>query len=127
MYSMKNKYFKPLDLVFFLISLFFVLLSVFLIGKQSNKKSYIHISSPKAEYIYPLDTSATYTIEGSTGNTIIEVKNNQVTIIDSPCPNKNCVSKGYISKNGQWNACLPNEIFIRIESKDNDDIDAISQ
>ncbi len=34
---------------------------------------------------------------------------------EDPGPLQICVQKGRISQAGEWLACLPNEVFIRIE------------
>jgi hypothetical protein len=32
----------------------------------------------------------------------------------SDCPDKTCVKAGKLSQNGEWTACLPNKVFLRV-------------
>lgn len=118
---------KPLDILFLLVSIGAIIFSVTVLNKNSQAASYIYISSPKSEYIYPLDKDNVYAIQGKTGITTIEVSGGKAQITDSPCPNKTC-THDIISSKGQWAACLPNGIFLRIDGNtDGDSFDAISQ
>ena len=123
---MKDHLIKALDPVFFVIFALAALFSVLLLKKDSQGKSRLYITSPSGEYIYPLDKDATYEIEGSEGISVILVENGEASFIQSPCPNKTCISQGSISRNGQWIACLPNGVFIKIENPE-DGLDAVSQ
>ena len=93
------------------------------IRNNSQAKPVLIITAEEATYIYPLDKDGTYTIAGLIGTSTIQVQDGQAFFVDSPCPNKTCVQAGHISHNGEWNACLPNDIFIRIQ-QDESDIDA---
>ena len=104
---------KPVDIIIFLIFAAVTILS----------KPMLIITAEKTNYIYPLDKDATYKVKGLLGTSIIQVKDGQAFFVDSPCPNKNCVNAGHISGNGQWNACLPNSVFIHIQQEDSE-IDA---
>ncbi|MEN3013566.1 MAG: NusG domain II-containing protein [Endomicrobiia bacterium] len=50
-------------------------------------------------------------------NAVVEIKNNKVKIKQSICPFRICMHTGWISKAGQQIVCIPNRIFITIESK----------
>ncbi|HBX24598.1 MAG TPA: NusG domain II-containing protein [Desulfotomaculum sp.] len=56
---------------------------------------------------------------------IIEIKNGQVRVKESNCPNKICVNTGWLSKPGQMSVCVPNGLKVIIEGKPAD-IDDIS-
>jgi len=43
---------------------------------------------------------------------------------DSPCRDKICVLGGWISHSGEWLACLPNSVFVRVEGADTGPVDA---
>ena len=63
-------------------------------------------------------------IQGHQGISVIEIDQGKAVFLDSPCANKTCVASPPISKNGEWSACLPNGIFMRIESQEEEsDID----
>jgi len=47
----------------------------------------------------------------------VVIENGSVRVISSPCPEKICILTGAISRPGNWIACLPSGIFLRIEGK----------
>jgi len=49
--------------------------------------------------------------------TKVRIKSNEVKILSSPCPNKTCVQSAPLKKVGDWNACLPNQVFVYIKEK----------
>ncbi len=56
----------------------------------------------------------TLSVEGSLGESLIRIKNGKVAFIQSPCKNKQCIHKGWLSKNGEASACLPNRISLSV-------------
>ncbi len=83
------------------------------------------VSTDAAEWLYPLSENREIIVEGLIGQTIIHIENGAAHIDDSPCANKTCIASPPISSTGEWSACLPNGVFIRIEgSEDEDGIDA---
>jgi hypothetical protein len=67
-------------------------------------------------WIYSLDKSESVTIPGFLGDTVIKIENGRARILSSPCTNQTCVASGAIHNQGQWIACLPNGIFVSVES-----------
>ncbi len=84
---------------------------------KENRNDYLEINCPEGTFIYPLNENATYEINGKIGKSIIEVKDKTVCFIESPCPNKTCISDGCISNAGEFLACLPNCISVTITGK----------
>lgn len=41
-------------------------------------------------------------------------KDGKIAFIESDCPDKVCINTGKIDKNGQFAACLPNKVVVRI-------------
>lgn len=54
-------------------------------------------------------------ITGQMGNTIAQIRNGNIRVINSCCKNKICTHTGYISKAGEFIACAPNKVLIKIE------------
>jgi len=77
------------------------------------------------EWIYPLDTDLEVPIEGPLGISTVHIHDGRVAIESSPCPNQTCVAAGSIDRPGQWVACLPNQVFVRVEggTDDGSDVD----
>ncbi|MBQ3686478.1 MAG: NusG domain II-containing protein [Treponema sp.] len=111
---MKRSGVKLLDLPLFLLSLAALLTSVLLLRRGGRDERHVIIRTEEAEYVYPLSKDAVYRIEGSLGTSEIEIAGGTVRFLDSPCPGKTCVMTGALSEPGQWAACLPNKVFVRI-------------
>jgi hypothetical protein len=75
----------------------------------------VAIKGRDGEWIYPLSIDRDVSVAGPLGDTRIEIRGKSARIVDSPCPNKTCIASGAIAKPGQWLACLPNRVFVRIE------------
>ena len=70
----------------------------------------------------PLGSDTVYDV----GNgVIVSVSNGCVSIIDSDCKDKLCVSLGERDKNGQCSVCLPNKTAVTVYSKANGEVDGI--
>lgn len=73
------------------------------------------VTGRSGEWIYPLDADRTIEVSGPLGSSRLEIHDKSIHFADSPCPNKTCIAAGSIREAGQWLACLPNEVFVRIE------------
>ena len=67
----------------------------------------------------PLDYNKRIELEGKLGHSIIEIKDRQVRFVDAPCKDKQCIISGWLSKDGEMAACLPNGISVQIVGRDN--------
>lgn len=105
-----------------------ILLIIIFLNKTSNTMPYVKITAQNNTFLYDLQTPNTITIEGPVGQTIITINNNQVDVLESPGYKQICVNAAPISQNGQWLACLPNQVFIRIHGKNKKEnpIDGVS-
>lgn len=116
---------KALDVLIVAASLVaLIVLSVLVYGGAASET--LVITADTGEWVYPLSVSRTVEVPGKLGVTVVAIDHGQARIIDSPCANKLCVASPPIGKTGQWSACLPNGVFIRIAgAKKSDDIDAV--
>lgn len=70
----------------------------------------------QTETVLPLNRDARYDIE-AVGYTIhLEVAEGRVRFVDSPCPDHLCEGFGWLSKEGDWAACLPARAALHIET-----------
>ncbi len=79
------------------------------------------ISSERGEWTYPLGTDRVVSVDGPLGPTLVEIRDGSAFFIDSPCRNKTCLSSGHAEHAGDWIACLPNGVFLRVEGESGDD------
>ena len=113
-----------------------VLASLLVIGAFSvsaysggEKNPNVIIEASGQQWIYPLRQDRQdrqVTVPGPLGEELIAIKDGKAFVEESPCPNKICIQQGQISKPGQWIACLPNKVFIRISGNSGDDVDMVS-
>lgn len=119
----------PFDFIIILLILF---ISFFLINKYKfSQTDKVIVQSNGKQYEYSLDKQGILSVNGALGETTFEIKNHQVRILSSPCPNKTCIASGW----GNTVICLPNKVSIyiiesseNIKKKDKEiQLDAISQ
>ena len=114
--SYKIKFADILYCLLFLAVILYFSINIFLGSKAKSKQ--LIIESGENIWYYQLDKDRELKIEGILGESTIEIKDGIVFFEESPCPNKLCVQSSAITKNGEWIACLPNGVFVRIEGKD---------
>lgn len=100
--------------------------AVYIYGGKTGTQ-YLEIDAPGGHWVYDLETDRKISVEGPLGDTIIVIQDGHAHVEASPCANQTCVAAPDISHKGEWNACLPNEVMIRITGKDSGDeeLDAI--
>ena len=112
----KIKFADILLILLFLATIIYFSLNFFAKNKSPVKQ--VVIESGKNIWYYQIDKNKELKIEGNLGKSTIKIEDGFVFFENSPCPNKLCVQSSAITKNGEWIACLPNGIFVRIEGKD---------
>ncbi|MGB5177791.1 MAG: NusG domain II-containing protein [Gammaproteobacteria bacterium] len=55
---------------------------------------------------------------GRLGASIIEVRNNRVRFVSSPCIKQVCVHSGWLTNAGEFASCLPNQISLTLTGHD---------
>ncbi|MCQ2542682.1 MAG: NusG domain II-containing protein [Lachnospiraceae bacterium] len=103
-----------------LIALAFVL---FLLTQKNSGYANVYYDGDLIETIN-LNIDKTYTYQFEENTNIVSVNNGQIAVIESNCPNKDCINMGYISKNKQVIVCLPHKFSISVVNK-NDDYDFV--
>ncbi len=78
------------------------------------------IETKTESWIYPLDRDRTVDVPGPLGSTVVRVGHGAAYVESSPCDNQTCVAAGRVSKPGQWTACLPNGVMVRVEGGGDD-------
>lgn len=128
------KIIKKIDLIIIIILIVasFIPYGVFWLSRENSDYVYAEITVDGKKFReIRLDNhkgKENIKIKTSKGNNVIEVLDNKIAIIDSDCPDKICVKKGYISKLGQTSVCLPHRVIVEIKGKqkNDDEVDFIS-
>ena len=74
-----------------------------------------------------LNISREVKVNGSIGETIIKISQNSAQVVHSDCPEKICVKTGEIHLAGEMIVCVPNKVVIKINSKQKNQFDVITQ
>ena len=120
--SRKKEIIAVLVLVVIAVSSF-VCIRLFAEGKGIFVKVYVNNKLSKT---FDLGSDQEYFIETKVGYNLLIIKNNKVRILDADCPNKICVDKGYISKNGESIICIPHHVVVTVESDEEKTVDAVA-
>ncbi len=107
--------FRPWDLAILFASVLVTLGSFFLVYRSGNQDLHVVIEGPDQSWLYPLSAEETIHVPGKLGDTVVVIHNGAAHVESSPCRDKLCIAVGQISQVGQWTACLPNQVFVRIE------------
>lgn len=91
---------------------------------QQEEGDLVYITSKGETTVYPLskDNVISLTEEMEFSNTIV-VENGTVFMENASCPDQICVHHKAVSKNGETIICLPNQVFIEIESDRQREVD----
>jgi len=98
----------------------------FRVYSGNSDSAEVRIESGGRTWIYPLDAQRTVTVDGPIGVTVVRIGSGGARIMDSPCPDKLCVHMGSVSRPGQWAACMPNRVFVRIDGSVPHEVDDTS-
>jgi len=109
---------KPWDAVIFSIALVITGFSIFSAYIKPYNSSQVLIEGKNQRWIFPLDADETVDVQGPLGITVIRIHENQTWVESSPCENKICIGAGHLRNNGDFAACLPNNVLIVIEGND---------
>lgn len=112
---------RPLDFVALVLSILAVVsVSIFAYGADAAPDS-VSIQSDEGDFLYPLDDDREVLVEGPLGHTHVAIEDNRVRVTESPCRDKICIAAGWLEHTGEWSACLPNRVFVRVEGGERDD------
>ena len=123
MNTSKRSLIKKGDVGILLSVLFFVGIFAIYIGVRSEGE-YVYITIKGETEVYPLGQDIVISLEDGTDtyNTIV-IENHTVFMENASCPDQICVHHKAVSKNGETIICLPNQVFIEIESDRQREVD----
>jgi hypothetical protein len=118
---------KIADIIIILIAAGLTSFSAFSVYFKPQNFSRVLIRGQDREWIFPLDTDETISVRGPLGDTVVRIFDNRAWVESSPCENQTCVAWGYIRRQGNWAACLPNNVLLMIEGNDEreEDVDIV--
>ena len=87
-----------------------IFLSVRFFSSAESSSGTVLVNAAENEYEFALLEDGLHEVDGKLGKTVFEVRNGNVRVLDSPCPNKTCVAQGFSNAV----VCLPNKVSIRV-------------
>ena len=119
----KKKYIR--DLILVGVLLLAALLALFVMrirqDKATGSGAMVTVRTPQGDEIYPLNKDGVFSLNGGTNTLVIE--NGEAWVSEADCPDKICMGMGKISKNGEFIACLPNQVIIVVEGGEESPVD----
>ena len=119
----KKKYIR--DLILVGVLLIAAVLALFLLRnrqeKETGSNAVVTVRTADGEAIYPLNKDGVFSLNGGTNTLVIE--NGEAWVSEANCPDKICMGMGKISKNGEFIACLPNQVIIVVEGGEESPVD----
>jgi len=109
---------KISDIIIIFLVTGLTLFSAYSVYMKPRGISQVLIRGQDSEWAFPADAKETITVKGILGNTIIRIENGRSWVESSPCENQTCVASGCLTKQGQWAACLPNNVLLMISGND---------
>ncbi|RKZ21534.1 NusG domain II-containing protein, partial [bacterium] len=102
----------------FLYFLFFLfLLPLFLMHGEKGEVIEIWVDG-KHVLDCSLKKDTILVVEGKLGASRVEIREGKVRMLESPCPLKLCMRRGWIEKRGEEIICVPQRIVVRIKGRD---------
>ena len=117
---------KILDFTAVFFSVCVIIAFSILVYGDKNGEPEVFIQSREGTFIYPLKEDRIINVSGPIGTTVISIKDGGVRVVSSPCTDKICINAGILDKKGSWTACLPNKVLVRVRSKSEKAVDAVS-
>jgi hypothetical protein len=109
---------KPLDYLAIILSIAVVGAFSFFAYAGKGRSGDVMIEAAGERWIYSLAVDRQEEVPGPLGTTVVVIREGKAAIVDSPCPDKLCIHMLAASKPGQWIACLPNRVFVRVRGTD---------
>ncbi len=115
---------RPLDVLAIILAIGVVTAVSVQAASGGIQGSQVQVESEEGTFVYALSQQVQASVEGPIGHTHFEVVDGRVRVTESPCRDQICVAGGWIGRTGEWVACLPNRVFVRVVAGDDAPFDA---
>ncbi len=95
-------------------------------ASTSDQKVAVVIYRDKEVLRIDMKSDGTYTVDGTLGDVIIEVKDNKIRVQEETSPYNICSIQGWVEYARVPIVCLPNHVMILIQAAPNDDDEDIT-
>lgn len=109
---------KFTDIIIILLAAGLTVFSAHAAYMRPQGETRVLIQGQGSEWNFPIGAEETITVPGPLGETIVRIHDSRAWVESSPCQNQTCAASGHVKKQGQWAACLPNNVLLIIEGND---------
>ena len=114
------RFFKPADIAVLVAAAALAVIPAF--RKKEDGRLTAEIFSPAPEggtvcAVYPLAGNRTVQVAGREGPLVIQIKEESISVTEAPCRGKLCVHAPPLQKDGEWTACIPGGVLIRLRAE----------
>ena len=110
------------------VLIFTVILFVFInINKQEGATVIVEVDGKEYARCSLFEDKVIEINTDNGGKCTILIEDGNACMKEANCPDKTCVNYGNIKYKGDTVVCVPNQVIIEIESKDNTGLDAIAR
>ena len=100
--------------------------SAFTVYIKPQGAARVLIRAQGTQWTFPVAAEETVVVSGPLGDTVVRIHESRAWVESSPCENQTCVAAGLLTRQGQWAACLPNNVLLIIEGTDGEGTDVIA-
>ena len=110
---------KKRDIILVAVMILISLIAA-LLKKKKKKGDTVEIYKDNLLYgSYPLESDTIIRIDDPEGyDNVIEISNARVRMAEADCPQRLCVSCGWMDKSGESICCAPSRLLVMIRSED---------
>jgi hypothetical protein len=116
---------KPFDFLVIAFALLLTAAAALTIYSPGTSRAEFVIEASGRRWTYPADAETLIEVEGVIGVSMAEISGGSIKMSSSPCANQTCIAAGSINRNGQWIACLPNQVFMHVAGREQSDDNSI--
>ncbi len=115
------------DKILFVVIFILSCLTLFLMTRwnPAGQQAVIEINGHPYSKLNLLEPQHSF-IPGKLGTMTITVRDGQIAVTESPCPQQVCVHSGAIYRSGELLVCVPNRVVIRIPGHSNNSLDMVT-
>ncbi len=111
-------------LIGILLFLNLILFTQFFKPNQQGSWALIEVNQQETHRL-PLSHNQIVHVQGTIGETEVEITDGKVRILRSPCSKKLCIKSGFIQYADKLAACLPNRVVVRIVGNIHHGVDTV--
>ena len=113
---------RPLDIFAFVFAVAVIVGFSLYAVDQGGADNSVVVETDEGTFLYPLDEDRTLEFEGPLHeHTVVEIKDGQARFVSSPCRDKICIAAGWLERDQQWAACLPNRVFVQVRKSEEEE------